>query len=313
MRRLAIYTFWEKNGVVREYVVYFLKSLKEISDEILVVVNGKINNQGKKIFDEIGVQYIQRENFGLDFSAWKAGLEYISRDAIKYYDEIILCNCSVYGPIYSFSDSFHAMECVECDFWGMTVVPEDRTAELIKGNPDSYVREHIQSYFIVLKRTITNSDVFWKWWDNLKHSKNFWDEVYTHETKFTEYLVVNGFKMGCYYRATSLWNPTIFEPTKLIKARMPLVKRKLFSEHHNRLVDYASLLVFNMINNCTNYSVNIIWDDLKGTEKDYHLKERLKKEWLLRISIKATLVRYKLLSLLSRKYKEKFKIAKSIE
>lgn len=36
MKRLAFYTFWEKNGIVRKYVLTYLKGLQEVADRIIV-------------------------------------------------------------------------------------------------------------------------------------------------------------------------------------------------------------------------------------------------------------------------------------
>jgi lipopolysaccharide biosynthesis protein len=42
--KIAICVFWEKNGILRDYVEYYLKGLQQIAKKILVVVNGKISS-----------------------------------------------------------------------------------------------------------------------------------------------------------------------------------------------------------------------------------------------------------------------------
>ena len=39
-KRFSMYCFYDKNGIVGEYVFYYLKALKEVSEFIYVVVNG---------------------------------------------------------------------------------------------------------------------------------------------------------------------------------------------------------------------------------------------------------------------------------
>ena len=48
MKRLAFYTFWEKNGIVRKYVLTYLKGLQEVADRIIVIANGNLSKEGKE-------------------------------------------------------------------------------------------------------------------------------------------------------------------------------------------------------------------------------------------------------------------------
>lgn len=102
MNRLALYVFWEKDGIVRDYVTYYLNALKEVAQDIIVIVNGKLSAEGRKKLEELGADILVRENEGLDFAAWKAALEDIGWDKLSLYDELILCNSSCYGPVYPF-------------------------------------------------------------------------------------------------------------------------------------------------------------------------------------------------------------------
>lgn len=90
MNRLALYVFWEKDGIVRDYVTYYLNALKEVAQDIIVIVNGKLSAEGRKKLEELGADILVRENEGLDFAAWKAALEDIGWDKLSLYDELIL-------------------------------------------------------------------------------------------------------------------------------------------------------------------------------------------------------------------------------
>ncbi len=139
MKRLAFYTFWEKNGIVRKYVLTYLKGLQEVADRIIVIANGNLSTEGKETLERLGVDVLQRENRGIDFGAWKAAFDYLGWNEVRRFDELILTNCSCYGPVYPFSESFQKMEGNSCDFWGLTLHQEDKKAQLIPDNPDSYV------------------------------------------------------------------------------------------------------------------------------------------------------------------------------
>ena len=97
---ICICVFYEKDGIVRNYVSYYIRALTEVASKIIVVVNGKISEEGLttlKDFDN--VEIIKRENKGLDFGAWKETIDKIGYENLKEYDNIILTNTTCYGPV----------------------------------------------------------------------------------------------------------------------------------------------------------------------------------------------------------------------
>ena len=123
-KRLCLCVFYEKNGVLRNYVSFYLNALKEICEKVIVIANGKITQESKDKLKELDIDLIQRENKGLDFGAWKETLFKLGFENIKEYDELILTNTTCYGPLYPFSEIFNKMNEKKCDFWGITKHPE---------------------------------------------------------------------------------------------------------------------------------------------------------------------------------------------
>ena len=66
-----MYCFYDKNGIVGEYVFYYLKALKEVSEFIYVVVNGCINENDRAKLLTIANRVDIRENYGFDAYAYK--------------------------------------------------------------------------------------------------------------------------------------------------------------------------------------------------------------------------------------------------
>ena len=312
MKRVAIYTFWERQGIVRDYVFYYLDALKTVSERVIVVVNGTICEDNRLQLIERGIEVLVRENEGLDFSAWKYALETITYERLSDYDELILCNCSVYGPVYPFGEMFDRMAQDDCDFWGITCVPEDREAFLIKDDKSSYIKEHLQSYFLVFRKQVLVSQAFFAWWKDLKQSRSFWEEVAEHEMKFTPYLQAHGFKKSSLYQSVWKWNPTLYEPLAMLKVRVPFVKRKLFSIHHNKLIDKISIDTLSFVDEKSPYDVNLIYEDLKGIGAKASLDYKLKNQGLVNLFFNLNVCRYQLLSIFSSKYKDKFEALKRI-
>lgn len=177
MKRLAFYTFWEKDGIVRKYVLTYLKGLQEVADKIIVIVNGKLSLEGKEKLEKLGITILQRANKGFDFGAWKAAFEFLGWEEVRKFDELVLTNCSNYGPVYHFSGIFKRMEDNPCDFWGLTQRQEVKNALIIAGDKDSYIRRHIQSFFIVIRQKVILSEKFSSYWDGLVEAENLKQEI----------------------------------------------------------------------------------------------------------------------------------------
>lgn len=270
-KRLAFYVFWEKEGIVRDYVSYYLEELKKVAEDILVIANGGMNKEGISKLENIGVEVFERENHGIDFGAWKAAFEHRGWDEVCNYDEVILCNCSTYGPVFPFQEMFDEMEKRPCDFWGISKHPAKQKF-FIPDNPESLILEHVQSYFLVLNKNVVNSLPFRDWWENLVQTDKYEEEVGLHETKFTGYLEKSGFKSGSYIDIEKYKQIVhdgdvvrLFPADILVQDRVPLVKRKVLMENYDLKKSgykFSVLDIIPFIKNNTEYPVSYIEEDL---------------------------------------------------
>ncbi|MBZ7985479.1 hypothetical protein AVANS14531_03925 [Campylobacter sp. Cr9] len=268
--RIAIYVFYEKNGEVRDYVTYCINGLKEVARDILVIVNGSINDDGLQKLKDLNVEVLQRENIGFDFAAYKAGIEHIGYDKLKNYDELILTNNSYYGPIYPFSEMFDEMAKRECDFWGINRHP--KTNDSIKVNKKKYyIKEHIQSYFLVFRKSLLESDDFKRYWDNLKVFLSFSEAIAYGECELTYYFEQQGFSSSVYinfikYSELINNNPTILIYEQVVIDKCPIIKRKSFSEYKHVLYNFSVVpntsSILNNIKQVNAKLYDCVWDDL---------------------------------------------------
>ena len=262
MKRIALYTFYEKNGEVRNFVTYFLKSLAEVCETIVVIVNGVLSSEGRKRLNKCGVKILVRNNEGFDFSAWKAGIEYIGWDFARAYDEIVLCNCAVYGPIYPFVKIFDGMNKTECDFWGLY-----RHPEIKKFN----IPAHLQSYFIVFRRSIINDISFYKYFNELNVAHT-WKDANFQEMHFTEYFEKSGFKSSSFIDNSLdglAQDPSIRAPVELFNKGFPLIKRKVFYENYEEFLSYSPGMqareTIEFLASTGSYDPNLIIEDMLHT------------------------------------------------
>lgn len=110
MRRLGIFSFFDKDGIVDTYIEYLLMDLMLVIDKLIVVVNGKLCSAGREKFEKYAANVILRPNKGFDAGAYSEIIvNVLGEEEIKKWDEIVLCNDTFYGPFVSFCDIFNEM------------------------------------------------------------------------------------------------------------------------------------------------------------------------------------------------------------
>ena len=105
MKRLAIYVHYDKFGRVLDFEKFFINALLQDFAKVIVVSNGEID---KHAFDGIAaVEIVERQNRGFDFGAWKDVICSRYESEIGEYDQLLITNNSIYGPIGSFSGTLN--------------------------------------------------------------------------------------------------------------------------------------------------------------------------------------------------------------
>ena len=193
VKRLGICFFYDQDGIVDDYVTYLLDDLIKSMQDMVVVCNGFLNADGRKVFNKYTKDIIVRENKGLDVWAYKTALDYIGWERLQEYDEIILLNATIMGPIYPFAEMFQKMDKRDLDFWGITKYGKEEF-DPFGCNPYGYIPEHIQSHFMVYRRTLINSQEFQSYWNNIPEINSYKESVGMHESYFTKYFADKGFK-----------------------------------------------------------------------------------------------------------------------
>ena len=284
MKRVAIYFFYDKDGVVDRYVDYFLEDFKKNLDRLIVVCNGKLTPEGRQEFSKYTNEIIVRENKGFDVWAYKEGIEYIGWDNLKNYDELVMLNMTIMGPVYSFKEMFDEMDSrKELDFWGITKFhkfPVDPWGLIKYG----YIPEHIQSHFIAVRKPMLTSYEFRQHWEKMRMINTYFESVSYHESIFTKKFNDKGFKSDSYINSDDLKDftdhPIIDYPKKIIEEkRCPIFKRRSFFNPYDdfltRSMGRSSLELFKYIEENTNYDVNLIWDNVLRVENMYDIKNTL--------------------------------------
>lgn len=288
VNRLVIYFFYDADGIVDRYVPYILEDMKRNSSEVFVVVNGKLTPEGRKTFEKITPKVFVRENVGFDVWAYKEAMEQYGWEKLSEFDEVVLMNHTIMGPLYPFSEMFGEMNKRDLDFWGLTVYHKQDV------NPYNisygYIPEHIQSHFIAVRKSMVTSPEFRNYWDKLPEIKSYEDAVGKHEAIFTKFFADKGFVWEKYVNTDDVKDfsgyPLMWCPIKLIKEkRCPIFKRRMFFHNYYDYLDNSNgrqaHRILDFLKTEGLYDVNMIYENIIRSYNMADIKNCLNLSWIL--------------------------------
>ncbi len=245
-KRLCFFAGFANNGKIADYVVYYIKALSEIADiyywgefEASEAEKSKLEPYCKEVYCKRHGKY--------DFGSWQELLRKVGRNVVEEYDELILANDSCYGPLFPIEDLFSKMDNCDCDFWGLSMAHLQHI--------------HLQSYFMVLKKSILQDDTFYNFMESVKPEKNHRTVCACYEQRFTYVLNKAGFK----FDALVPYGDRERHPYYNIEASLnnyhfPLLKVKFFSGEIRDQVPVKDWR--KMISEVSDYPIEIIEADL---------------------------------------------------
>ncbi|WP_167483010.1 rhamnan synthesis F family protein [Leptospira perdikensis] len=222
--RLVLFSTFSTTGKVSKNLTFYLRKLHELGSDIVLIDTSPISlpEEIESIRPFIK-QYIWRENFGYDFGSWKVGLS--ETKDWKSYEQIVLTNDSVYGPLTPLQPIFSKFVNTDIDVWGLT---------------DSYEFDyHLMSYFLVFQNNVLKSEAFERFWNQFVFYPTRWKKllILEYEVGGTKYWKKNHFKMSVFIPFISLSpntdktyyiNPThVFWNTIITEHGFPFLKRDL--------------------------------------------------------------------------------------
>ena len=269
-KRFMIYVFHDSQGIVDQYVATFLLGLREHVQHILVVVNGEVNDDGKCLLEKHSDEILIRENTGYDITGYRIGLEHMQKMGLESFDEYILANSTLYGPIYPFSEMFGVMNNRNLDFWGITKhhkVDFDVFGTCKYG----YIPEHIQSSFLVIRRSLFQQEEYINMWKQLPEIHDYAEAIGFFEVIFTKEFNEKGYLSDVYVDTSDLEGFTrypllMMSDELVINRRCPVMKQKSYSQNYYDIlmdtVGNSSIDSFEYIRDYTDYDTNQIWDNI---------------------------------------------------
>lgn len=258
MKRLLCYAHFDGNGQVKPFVKHALNAMQPYCSKTIFVSNSNFAEDDRVELLSVCSDVLVNNNTGYDFYMWKLALEKVD---LSLYDEVVLMNSSIYGPVSDIGAVFADMAELGCDFWGIT--------ECFQLQP------HIQSYFLVFRRRVIASQAFRNFWDGVLPYVNKSQVILSYEVGLTQWLWESEFKsgvfcsfeeLGNYCQATGKRlrrkdNTSVKHALELLNIGNPFLKRDAV---RNQKVDMSQALLYLQKHS---YSAELINEQMRQEEK----------------------------------------------
>lgn len=218
--RITLVAGYDDRNMIHDYTIFLLESLSKISDVYYMSAAEMPDDQLAKL-DGIAKWAGAYRHGRYDFGSWGILIEKLGWDEISRYDELLLVNDSIYGPMFDLEPICQAMTGSNCDFWGMTA--------------NGQIDHHLQSYFLSFKKSVLADPAFREFWIDIEKQENHNQIVEKYEIGLSKLLTSRGYKSQAIAPAFPNYiNPTTY-PTKLLALKIPFVKVKCFKARSENL------------------------------------------------------------------------------
>ncbi|MEI0532267.1 rhamnan synthesis F family protein [Brachyspira pilosicoli] len=258
IKRLVILAGYDKDNIIDDYVVYFIKELKKIAD-IIYVSNCYFNEKELSKISNYCIATICEPHGESDWGSYKRGFRYSRISKLLFnYDYLILVNDSIYGPFYDLKHIVETMELKNLDAWSMFYCFYD------------FVNlSHLQGYFVSIKKEVFLSEDFTFFMYSITKLHDKLDLIIHYETGLTKFFQKHNYKIGGYFDSLSIKtendsNFPFHDAKEIIKLGFPFLKRSIllnptvFSFTPDNLNEIIDLVKYS-------YDINMIKKNIERT------------------------------------------------
>ena len=219
----TIFAGYSADGSISDYVITYLKKLKEISPNIIFVTDNPISKSEIKKLTPYVNHLIAYRHEEYDWGSFKRGYNWLKQNSTPI-NNLIIANDSTISITNSFAPIFNDFKQKNTDFYGITA------------NTDGTY--HIQSFFMIFSPKVHTTNEFNNYLNSVTKQKDGLHVAYRYEVPFTQYLSSLGFSHSTYIAHNELsyleLNDKHCYPLSLLsKHNLPLLKMRTFT---NRLI-----------------------------------------------------------------------------
>lgn len=226
MRDFCLFAHFDKDDRVDDYVLRYLKHIKELNFSIVFISTARLPVADIERLRSECFDVIVRENVGLDFGSWAAGL---AKHGAAIEGRLLLANDSVYGPIGSLSAAIDRLTSKPADFYGLVESIE--------------IAPHLQSWFLLFEPGVVQHPAFRAALSHPYAAMTKWQIVTEGEVNLTRHLTGAGFRYNALYRSHEPGNPMHFLWRELVfEEGIPFLKVELLRDNPLQFDDPKTIL-----------------------------------------------------------------------
>ena len=215
MKRLFLFASYDKDKVINDSLLYYLRQLSELGDIIFIMDTDVPSDELAKLSAVPNILHVCAIRHGeYDFGSYKRGYIWAhDNNKLQDYDWMYLVNDSVYGPLHSLKPLLDKLENNGADFVGMM---ENHTKS---------IPSHIQSWFLGLSKPIFTSDLFCRFISSVSRQRNKWDIVMKYEVGLSQTLIRAGYSMHAMVYNNFEKDISYEDPILALNLGVPFIKK----------------------------------------------------------------------------------------
>lgn len=241
-KRLFIFAGYDKDCIVDETLLHYLRSLSDLGDIIFVMDNNLPDTEiarVKSIKNILSVTATKHDEY--DFGSYKRGFLYAKNNKLlNKYDWIYFVNDSVYGPLSDIKPIITDLESRSADLIGMIDFTNEPTPP------------QVQSWFVGISKQVANEKFIADFFASVRHEINKQLVVLKYEVRLSQTILKHGYKMATFVSGQDgdICHSMYQKPIEMLKQGIPFVKKTALETLHglqflypyttDAIVDYIS-------------------------------------------------------------------------
>ena len=234
MQDICLFAHFDKDDKVDDYVLRYLAALRDLNFTIVFISTSRLADVEIERLRGTCSDVILRENAGLDFGSWAAG---IAKHGSSFGGRLLLANDSVYGPIGDFKSAIARLTSEPADFYGMVESME--------------IAPHLQSWFLLFEPAVVRHGVFKQFMEQSFPARTKGQIIRRGEVGLSRRLVAAGFRYRALCKSQTFgplpdrhaMNPMLlFWREILFECGIPFLKIELLRDNPLGVEDPAAIL-----------------------------------------------------------------------
>ena len=220
IKRLFLFAGFDKDCIIDDAMVYYVKTLSKYGDVILCMDCDCPKSEIAKI-KKYTLHTVAKRHGEYDFGSYKRCFEYAyNKKLLKNYDYLYLVNDSVFGPTIDFKQTLQDIESLESDAAGI-IISKHKT------------HAFMESWFIRLNKKIFTTDWFKDFMLAVQREMYKHTITIKYEHGLTNLIKNNGCSWNGLYGVYG--RETYNNPKYLFKKGCPFIKKLSFIRHNGAL------------------------------------------------------------------------------